>query len=79
MQRFPGGPGVKVFVGVSTILFATGYPIFLKSSGAKQGEHYFSQERPEQIVAAQERARREYQEARKAKKLEEEQQQQQQS
>ena len=74
MQRFPGSPGLKVFAGVSTILFITGYPIFLKSSGGKQGEHYFSQERPEQIVAARERARKEYMEARKAKKLEEQQQ-----
>ena len=75
VQKFPGGPGVKVFAGVSTILFITGYPIFLKSTGGKQGEHYFSPERPEQITAARERARKEYMEKRKAKKLEEQHQQ----
>lgn len=75
MQKFPGSPGVKIFGVVSTLLVVTAYPIFKKPAGGKQGEHYFSQEKPEQIAAAQERARKEYQEARKAKKELEKQQQ----
>ncbi|CAB9522306.1 expressed unknown protein [Seminavis robusta] len=79
LAKYPGSPGFKVFVAVSTILVVTGYPIYRSTVGGKQGEHYFSQERPEQIVKAQERSKREYREKRKAwleeqKKLEQQQQ-----
>jgi len=52
---------VKVFVAVSTILAVSAYPIFKEpKQGAKQGEHYFSQERPEAIHKAQEQQRKDY-------------------
>lgn len=74
MKKFPGSQGTKVFLGVSLIVVGTGYPLFKSSSGGKQGEHYFSQERPEQIVRAQEKQKKEYRELRKAKYLEEQKQ-----
>jgi hypothetical protein len=57
---------MKVFAVVGTILVVTAIPIFGKRPGGEQGEHYFSQERPEAIVKAQERANKEGIEKRKA-------------
>ena len=67
MTKLPGGPGVKVFAGVSLILATTGYHVFGNSAGGKQGEHLFSQERPEAIVKAQEKQHKDYIEEKKAR------------
>jgi len=78
VQKFPGSPGVKVFAGVTLILAISGRnTVFKSSSSGKQGEHYFSQERPEQVVQAQEKSRKEYMEARKVRQQAQEQSSQQ--
>lgn len=61
---------MKVFVGVSTVLLVTAYPIFFSSKGGEQGEHYFSQEKPEAIARAQETAQQEYREKLKQRREE---------
>ena len=66
MTKFPGGPGVKVFAGVSLILGSTAYHIFGSSGNGKQGEHMFSQEKPESIARLQEQQHKDYIEEKKA-------------
>lgn len=76
LTKFPGGPQVKIVGAVTIIMVATAYPIFkTPKEGTGQGQHYFSQERPEQIVKAQERDAKEYKEQRKARQVAKEEQQ----
>ena len=64
MAKLPGGMQTKVFLGTSIILAATGYHVFYSSGkeGGRQGEHMFSQEKPEVVVRSQELQRQRYRE-----------------
>ena len=65
LAKLPGSHRVKVLVGVAAILGITAYPIFSSSAKEQQGQNYFSQERPEAIIRAQEEKQRRWRESRK--------------
>ena len=58
MQKIPGGPKTQVFVGTSALLFLCAIPVFAKDE--KRGHDLFSQEKPEAVVASQEKAIKEF-------------------
>lgn len=60
MNKIPGGPRVRVFVGTSIILAISAAPVFMKKAPDKQGHDLFSQEKPEAITASKEKLQREY-------------------
>ncbi|KAL7547238.1 hypothetical protein ACHAWF_010593 [Thalassiosira exigua] len=48
LQKIPGGPNVKVFVGTFVLLGLCAVPVFAKDT--KAGHDLFSQEKPQAIV-----------------------------
>jgi hypothetical protein len=60
VNKVPGGPRVRVFVGTSFILALSAAPVLMKSSADKQGHDLFSQEKPEAVTASKEKLQREY-------------------
>ena len=59
VDKVPGGPNTKVFIGVSVMLGLCAVPVFSKPN-EKRGHDLFSQEKPEAVVASTERLQREY-------------------
>jgi hypothetical protein len=70
VNKIPGGPRVRVFVGTSVILAISAAPVFMKKSADKQGHDLFSQEKPEAITASKEKLQREYRKNKEAEKSE---------
>jgi hypothetical protein len=68
VNKIPGGPRVRVFVGTTFLVALSAVPVFIKKSPDKQGHDLFSQEKPEAISASTEKLQREY---RKSKEAEE--------
>jgi hypothetical protein len=62
MKKIPGTPGTKVFLITTAIVGGSYLYVFGEKADAdgsgKQGQHYFSSERPEVIQAGQENQRR---------------------
>ena len=59
VDKVPGGPNTKVFIGVSVMLGLCAIPVFSKPN-EKRGHDLFSQEKPEAVVASTERLQREH-------------------
>lgn len=72
LQKIPGGQNVQVFVGTTVLLGLCGAPVFLKKN--KTGHDLFSQEKPQVIIEAQDRLKREYAEKQIAQQQQAEQQ-----
>jgi hypothetical protein len=58
LQKIPGGQNVQVFVGTTLFLGICALPVFLKDQ--KRGHDLFSQEKPEAVLASQEKLLREF-------------------
>ena len=59
VDKVPGGPNTKVFIGVSVMLGLCAVPVFSKPN-EKRGHDLFSQEKPEAVVASSEKLQREH-------------------
>ena len=57
VDKIPGGPNTKVFIGVTVMLGLCAVPVFSKPN-EKRGHDLFSQEKPEAVVASTERLQR---------------------
>lgn len=64
INKVPGSPQVKAFAVAITVVGLLAYPVFGVSKEGRQGHDYFSQERPEAILAGEERLRKQDREAR---------------
>ena len=58
VDKVPGGPNVKVFVGTAVMLGLCAVPVFSKNE--KRGHDLFSQEKPEAVVASTEKLQRQH-------------------
>ncbi len=58
VDKIPGGPNIKVFIGVTVMVGLCAVPVFSKNQ--KRGHDLFSQEKPEAVVASTERLQREH-------------------
>lgn len=59
VDKIPGGPNIKVFLGVTVMVGLCAIPVFSKPN-EKRGHDLFSQEKPEAVVASTERLQREH-------------------
>mmetsp|Transcript_13958 Transcript_13958/g.26751 ORF Transcript_13958/g.26751 Transcript_13958/m.26751 type:complete len:85 (-) Transcript_13958:188-442(-) len=61
LQRVPGSMPFKAFVAGMTLCTVMAYPVFAPSNEkTKQGHDYFSQERPEAVLQAEQASRKQY-------------------
>ena len=61
MARIPGSMPFKAFMAGMICCTALAIPVFFSPTAeSRQGHDYFSQERPEAVLAGQERARQQY-------------------
>lgn len=58
LYRIPGGQNAQVFVGTSVLLGICAIPVFLRDE--KRGHDLFSQEKPESVLASQEKLLKEF-------------------
>jgi len=58
LQKIPGGPNTKVFVGTSVLLGLCAIPVFAKDT--KAGHDLFSQEKPQAILDSETKLRKDY-------------------
>ena len=69
MNRVPGSMPFKAFVTGTTMCAVLAYPVF--SSSTKAGHDYFSQERPEAVLQAEDASRKQYLKERQQRRDEE--------
>mmetsp|Transcript_22282 Transcript_22282/g.49691 ORF Transcript_22282/g.49691 Transcript_22282/m.49691 type:complete len:80 (+) Transcript_22282:76-315(+) len=69
LDKVPGGPNTKVFVGTAVLLGLCAIPVFSKNE--KRGHDLFSQEKPEAVVASTEKLQRQHYKDRQQQQAEE--------
>jgi len=58
LEKLPGGPNVKAFVGTALLLGLCAVPVFRKD--VKAGHDLFSQEKPQAIIDNESKLKKEY-------------------